>query len=468
MRNGIWKMKNERTSDDRVWLLCRGIKSLLRCDEAEVISGIARYVVSQHLGLRLLSALIERSRRTLFPALIALLGGLRSFLAVRQSISAQPCAPSGGAVWVARLGNERRALEPLVRSFPEMNWTELKFCWLPDVVSLAALVLHLGAASRRLLRMARLLDRRYEFFKTLRVIELIAYYKRYLGAFKNSRFGLAVTSNHSNPHGIAFNLAARKCGVPVVLITHGMPVRPIARLSYDLAVVHCEAARQAYLEAGCRIDRVFVHGRRQDYAPMPACSPPGRLAVGIFLCKEVNEERLRSLVERLLGDPRVSRILVRPHPTNLWTGLDAWIDALNDRRLQRASGGSVSRDLEASDVVLAGNSSVLVEAVTAGRPSGYLSDLDYGSPDLHEFVARGLIYPIDGELGFDPDAMFHFYQRPGWTDALRFFANIDEDEKSVAARVGAAMRELLSERYGTGSGSDRVDGARSLPLPVPY
>jgi hypothetical protein len=216
------------------------------------------------------------------------------------------------------------------------------------------------------------------------------------------------------------------------------------------------------------MDRVFVHGRRQDYAPMPAASPPGRLAVGIFLCKEVNEERLRSLVERLLGDPRVSRILVRPHPTNLWTGLDGWIAARNDRRLQRASGASVSQDLEASDVVLAGNSSVLVEAVTAGRPSGYVSDLDYGSTDLHEFVARGLIYPIDDELSFDPDAMLRFYQRPGWTDALRFFANIDEDEKSVAARVGAAMRELLRERYGTGSGSDRVDGARSLPLPVPY
>jgi hypothetical protein len=462
--NGKWKMKNEHTSNNHIWLLCRGVKSLLRCDEAEVISGIARYVVSQHAGLRLLSALIERSRRTLFPALIALVGGVKSFLAVR---SLRPGDSSDGVAWIARLGNERRAIEPLVRSFPELDWTELKFHWRPEPMSLSALAWKLGAASRRLLRMARLLDRRYEFFKTLRVIELIAYYKRYLGVFQNSRFGLAVTSNHSNPHGIAFNLAARKCGVPVVLITHGMPVRPIARLSYDLAVVHCEAARQAYLDAGCRMDRVFAHGRRQDYAPMPAGSLPDRLAVGIFLCKEVNEERLRALVERLLSNPRVSSVLVRPHPTNLWTGLDVWIAARNDRRLRRASGGSVSCDLETSDVVLAGNSSVLVEAVTAGRPSGYVSDLDYGSPDLHAFVSSGLIYPIDDKLSFDPDAMLRFYQRPGWTESLRFFANIDEDDESVAARVGAAMRELLrapgqksferapgARRYGTGSVSD--------------
>ncbi|HEY9430225.1 MAG TPA: hypothetical protein VI260_01920 [Blastocatellia bacterium] len=458
-------MKSARISDDRVWLLCRGVKSLLRCDEAEVISGIAHYVVSQHAWLRLLSALIERSRRTLFPPLIALVGGLKSFLAVH---SLQPGDPSVGVVWIARLGNERRAIEPLARSFPELGWAELKFHWRPEPASLSALGRNLGAALRRLLRMARLLNRRYEFFKTLRVSELIAYYKRYLGIFQNARFGLAVTSNHSNPHGIAFNLAARKCGVPVVLITHGMPVRPIARLYYDLAVVHCEVARQAYLEAGCRMDRVFVHGRRQDYVPISTCPLPDRLAVGIFLCKEVNERRLRALVESLLNNPRVSRILVRPHPTNLWVNLHAepgaWAAARNNPRLRFSSGGSLSSDLEASDIVLAGNSSVLVEAVTAGRPSGYISGLDYGSPDLHAFVARGLIYPIDDKLSFDPAAMLRFYQQPGWTDTLRFFANIDEDEESVAARVGAAMRELLYRFSIAGTGQQSVFAAKNASI----
>src|SRR5262247_2314589 len=162
-------MKNEHISNTQVWLLCRGVKSLLRCDEAEVISGIARYVVSQHAGLRLLSTLIGRSRRTLFPAVIALVGGVKSFLAVR---SLRPGDSSNGVVWIARLGNERRAIDPLVRSFPELGWTELKFNWRPEPMSLSALAGKLGAASRRLLRMARLLDRRYEFFKTLRVIEL--------------------------------------------------------------------------------------------------------------------------------------------------------------------------------------------------------------------------------------------------------------------------------------------------------
>jgi hypothetical protein len=68
--------------------------------------------------------------------------------------------------------------------------------------------------------------------------------------------------------------------------------------------------------------------------------------------------------------------------------------------------------------------------------------IDYGSHDLHEFVARGLIYPLDDDAGFDADAMLRFYQRADWPTVLRLFANIDEDEASVEAQVGVAMREL--------------------------
>jgi hypothetical protein len=386
-----------------------------------------------------MSALLERTRKTPLPSAFALAGALKSFLEVR------PGARLDGAIWIARLSNERRAIEKLPPVSPQLNWTELKFRNRLDVATLRALSQIMRRASkprRRIRRIARRLHRRHEFFKVLRVAQLIGYYARYLEIFKRGRFRLAVTSNHSNPHGIAFNLAARKCGVPVVLITHGMPVPPVARLSYDLALVHCEAARQTYQEAGCRMARVLIHGRRQHHAPMPAGALPARLSVGIFLCKDVNEEVLRAVVARLLNDSRVSRIVVRAHPKNLWVGFDAWIASQGDSRVQRSFGRSVFADIEASDIVLAGNSSVLVEAVTAGRPCGYVRGIDYGSTDLHAFVARGLIYPYDAASGFDPDAMLGFYQRPGWPTVLRLFANVDEDETTVAARACEGMREL--------------------------
>jgi hypothetical protein len=424
-------------NDDRSWLLYRGIKNLLRCDEAEVVQGIAHYVMSQHRSLRLGAGLMEQTKGTPLPASIALLGWLNRFLEVH------PGKRRDGAVWVARLSNECRAIEVLPPLFPELGWTRWTFDRLPSATALSSLPWSLRGWSR-IFRIAALLHRRYEFFKVLRVIELIGYYTRFLDIFRSGRFRLAVMSSHSNPHGIAFNLAARRCGVPVVLVTHGMPIRPVARLSYDLALVHCEAARQTYLEAGCRMSSVLIHGRLQHYVPMPANLLPDRLTVGIFLCKDVNEERLRAIVERLQNCRRVSRILVRPHPKNLWVGVDAWIESLNDPRARRSLGGPVFRDVEASDVVLGGNSSVLVDAVTAGRPSGYVPGLDHGSADLHSFVARGLIYTIDDDLGFDPDAMLRFYQQPGWLNVLKLFANIEENEAPVLARVAATMRDLAS------------------------
>jgi hypothetical protein len=443
---------------ERHFLLLRGIKSLLRCDNAEVVSGIARYVISQYGSLRLLSWLIERMTKTPFPAAVALFGGLVSFLEVR------PAGAQEGVVWIARLGQERRAIKAIIEtspSVPELPWTELCFRRRPYVAALSspAVAIRIGLTGiRRIFRIARRMHRRFEFFKVLRVVELVACYARYLSIFQNGRFAVAITSNHSNPHGIAFNLAARKCGVPVVLISHGMPVRPVAKLAYDLALVHCEAARHTYLEEGCELKRVLVHGRQKDHKSMPAGPLPARLAVGIFLCKDVNERRLREVAENLLGNSRVSSVLVRPHPTNLWLGLDAWIASRNDKRLRRSSGTSVSADLAESDIVLAGNSSVLVEAVTAGRPSGYVPGLDHGSPDLHKFVATGLIYANTEELarkrddGFgrqcdypDFEEIIRFYQRPDWLSVLRLFADIDEDGAAVTAQARIAIRELAGK-----------------------
>ncbi|HWS90030.1 MAG TPA: hypothetical protein VN282_23885 [Pyrinomonadaceae bacterium] len=422
------------------WLLGRGVRALLRCDEAEVVAGIARYVVSQHTSLRVGSALMERARATPLPAAAALLGGLTRFLEVRAGEGRE------GAVWVARLGNERRALEALPRLLPEVGWTEWKFRRPPDAAALRALAALRPSSVRRAFGLARRLHRRYEFFKVLRVLELLGYYARYLALFRGGRFSLAVMSSHSNPHGIAFNLAARRCGVPVVLVTHGMPVRPVAQLSYDLALVHCEAARRTYEEEGCRMCRVLVHGRRQDHALMSDAPLPERLSVGLFLCKDVNEERMRGLVGRLLDDARVLGVLIRPHPKNLWRGLEEWVASRREPRLSLSKGRPVFRDIAASDLVLAGNSSVLAEALTAGRPAAYVRGIDYGSYDLHAFVARGLVYEYSDDRGLDPEAMQRFYLRPDWPASLRLFANVDEDEASVALRTSAALREIISRR----------------------
>src|SRR4030095_1648153 len=127
---------------------------------------------------------------------------------------------------------------------------------------------------------------------------------------------------------------------------------------------------------------------------MPAALPE-RVSVGVFLCKDVNESRFRKLIKLLLDHPRVDSIVVRPHPKNLWRQLNLWVDSLNDLRVSVSSGKSLSEDLRKVDVVLGGNSSVLIDAVVAGRPAAYVSDLDHGPYDLHRLFERGFMWGLD-------------------------------------------------------------------------
>jgi hypothetical protein len=383
---------------------------------------------------------MERNRRNSFPARAAFLGAVVRFLEIEIT------GDGNGAILVARQQNEKRALDDLPNLAPDLGWSRIFFNWRVDRAGLTALRRQPLSVRRRLIRLGRLLlRRRLKYFQILRVIEMIGYYARYLEIFERSSFTLAVMSSHSNPHGIAFNLAARKHQIPVVLITHGMPVRPVAKLDYDLAVVHCEAARQIYLDAGCRMNAVLIHGRRQDYAKMPASSRKDDLKVGIFLCKDVNESVFQKLAASILNNSRVKRMIVRPHPKNLWLGLQKWIEEQNDDRITLSAGGPSSDDIEMCDIVLSGNSSVLVEAVTAGRPAGYVRHLDHGSDDMHDFVKRGLIYPIDDEL-IDSEEMLAFYQRSEWIDVLRLFANIDEDADGVNEKMVAVMRKIARKK----------------------
>lgn len=425
----------QKTEDN--WILCQGIKSLLRCDEAEVVQGIARYVVTKYSSLRIGSDFVERNRENSIPLITTFLAAITRFL------ETPAIERLDGVVWVARLENERKVIEKLPEMIPELNWTELPLRRKPDKTAVQALQKKLFPLRRQIMRLTRtLLRQKYKFFQIIRVIEMIGYYARYLDVLQKGNYSLAIVSSHSNPHGIAFNLAARRCGIPVVLITHGMPVRPVVRLFYDLAIVHCEAAKQTYLEEGCRLNQTIIHGRKQDFVSMPKGNLPEKLSVGIFLCKDVNESLLNDLVGKLLEHQRVAKILIRPHPKNLFLEIGEWIESLNDSRVQKSLSNSVFDDLKMSDVVLGGNSSVLIESVTAGKPAGYVCALDYGSPDLHRLVEKGLIYPVEAEFKFDFETILRFYQKDEWLSVLELFANFDEDEQTVGEKIKSAVLEL--------------------------
>jgi len=417
-----------------------GMKALIACDSGAVVAGIVDFVLSQHAGLRLLSRALARADGTPLGLTIVVLNGLRCYLGVTLS-------GHGRTIVAARRPNERRAAADLARMMPDDRWSELRFEWrlAPMAAAMTALSRTAVADCRRTIRLARALMRRYGVFRAMRVVELFAYYRRYCELLAGREFALAVMSSHSNPHGIALNLAARRFGAPVVLVTHGMPIVPIARLDYDLAVVECEASRRIYEDAGCRMRHVVIKSRKRDHAAMRLPLPPRGLRIGLFLSKDPVEERVVRCVQALLASDRIAKVLVRPHPVNLWPALAERMDAFGDRRVRLLSDRPLAADLRDCDLVLAGNSTVLLDAVVAGCPACYVRGLDHGPYDVQAFVRDGLACELGEPWRIDDRAIGRFYERNSWPAVLRRYADVDRDDAEVARAVRAAVGSLVGD-----------------------
>jgi hypothetical protein len=428
----------------RTLILHSGVKNILKCDGGDVVSGIVSFVLSQRRSLRLAAAVLNRARETFVADAVMLLNGMRCFIGVHHTGS------DGGALTVARLANERRAIAELMRLAPDQPWTELVFNGrLQSIIAALPDLVRTAATWRQIARISRIISRRHDAFRAYRVVELLFYYQRYVRLFGSNRFQMAVISSHSNPHGIALNLAARRFAIPVVLITHGMPISPIARLDYDLALMECEASADIYRRAGCRLGRVVVKSRKREYVPMAECRlPHAPLTIGIFLSKDPAEDRFVSLVRALLRDTTVQRILVRPHPVNLWPGLAGCLASMKDERLHLSAGGPIVDDVRECDFVMAGNSTVHVEAVVSGKPACYVRGLDHAPYDVQSFVRDGLVYELRQADRFDPCDVVNFYARREWPHILRRYANVDQDEADLTLSVSAAVSDLAAVRAG--------------------
>jgi hypothetical protein len=311
-----------------VTVLRSGIRGLLRSDGNGAVTGIWDYLLARHRVLRFIEWVVARTRGTWVPSALMMLYAAVEYARVQ--------APrSGGVIVAARRPNERRAVADVLRMLPDAAWSPLSYRWrpLPGIAGLWRLARSPWRDWRRIARLGRRIHLRDGAFRAARCVELVLYYRRYLEILRERPCSLAVMSSHTNPHGLAFNLAARRAGVPTVLVTHGIPWRPMARLDFDLAIVENDVCRQMYEEADWRITRVVVMSRCRDFAPMRLSGGRDRLTVGILLSKDPNEGRVMQCLRALAADPRIGSILVRPHPVNLWAGLRRSLEALHDSRI---------------------------------------------------------------------------------------------------------------------------------------
>jgi hypothetical protein len=440
-------------------LLREGIGQQIANDRSGAVAQIVRYVLAERRAVRLLDRVVRAASGTKLPDWFAVGNGVRCWLRMRAT------GTPGGVLACAHRANERRAVAELRASVGDVPWSDVRFD-LRDAGRDAGRALRAAPREtwRHLARAAGLsrhLRREHDLFLVVRALELVFLYDRLGRLLDEGRHRVAVTSTYSNPWGIALNLAARRRGIPVVHVMHGAPLWPLPRLDYALVVANDRASLEVLARAGCRIDRGVVKSARPRHRALPV-SPAGRpLTVGIFLSKEPARDRVLAWIAGLLDHAAVGHVLVRPHPANLWSGLEEALAALPPTRVTLSSGDATA-DLRRCDAIVAGNSSVHLEALTMGVPSVHVRALDNTPGDAFQLAGDDLLFAADAPAQLDPAALHAFYARPSWRAAFARYANLEQDEAEVAAELRDAFAGFL---VGEGRDGQRAPAAHAGSAP---
>ena len=417
--------------------LCRAVKTLGASDRGTTTQEAMRFIMEQSRAARWLDRGLHLSASTPLPVAFALLNGLRCF--ARMRVTGAP----GGVLACAHRPNERRAVARVRAAAGALPWSDVVL----DLGDVRAALGDLdGGAMNALARAARLAETmrgRHHHFEVVRAIELVFHYQRFGAILDRGRHRAAVISTYSNPWGVALHAAARRRGLPVALVMHGMPQWPVPRLDYDLAVVPNEMAAATLRRAGCGLGDVIIESSTPEPAPMPPAFRNPRLVVGMLLSKDPVVAEVMRWLRALLDRDDVASIVVRPHPASLWSGMGAAIGGLDRARVSVGTAPAPLDDLRRCDLAIAGNSSIHVDAAAAGIPSVHARGLDHVADGALPFVDDGLVLSIGGPRDLAPAHVLRFYQRPEWLPILRRYAR-QPDRAGAGADDAAAIRARMT------------------------
>ena len=419
---------------DGAALLAVGMRRQIRNDASPAVQSIVRYVLRERRAVRMLDSTLRATAGTSIPDWFGVANAVRCGARLRAA------GDPGGVLACARRENERRAVDWLRALLPHVPWATARFDFgATNARDGVAAVAGRWRACARLRRLSRELRERHGMLAAFRALELLCYYRRLGELLDESGARIAVMSSYTNPWGIALNLAARRRGIPVVHVMHGAPIVPLPALDYALAIVNDPDAARTLQGAGCGIARVVVRGARHRLRPIPA--QPGQPArATICLSKEPRPEVVLACIDALLARGDVCRVTVRPHPANLWRGLR---DAVGSTGRQRVaiSAASLEDDLGGSGLVVAGNSSVHLEALIAGVPTVHVAALDGTPADALSFLRAGVVFGAAGSTLPAMSELLAFYAEPGWSERFGRFVNVHQDESDTDAELRDAFHE---------------------------
>lgn len=416
--------------------LLSGLRRQLENDATPAVREIVRHVLAERPAVRILDRTLQSLSGTGVPSWFAALNGARCRVRLRSS------GPGGGVLACLRRPNERRAGEWLRHELGDVPWADVRFDLRAAHRALGK-ARHTGTQLRRTARFARTMGETEDAFHVLRAVELLAYYAALGELLDSGRHRAAVTSSYSNPWGIALNLAARARGVPVAHVMHGVALDPVPRLDHDALILNDPASAEVFRRAGCRIGTTIVKSAGAEVTS-PRAIPKGGVAVGVLLSKETAHDHLHRLIAGLLRRSDVASIAIRPHPSGVGAATVASLAARASGRVVISS-GPLRDDLARADVIVAGRSSVHIEALLSGVPSIHDPAIDSSAAAGLTFLSDGTVFVSDDAARADFARASGFYARPEWRERLRRHGNVIESPGEVRGQLRALFSRWLAE-----------------------
>lgn len=423
--------------------LLRALRTVSRIESSEIRENVFLDIAGRQPVIRLVLFVYGIAKSLGISHLMVAGYGLSYF--VRAQLPRHKVRWLGIAVYP----NEVKQLDDLDRVMGE-GWQVSRVVW--QLFSLRAIFLLWGAVlrvrrMRRVLRLVRRIDATHRFMPACRVTAALFLYLRLKPWLAQQRPRAVVVTSDYSPDGAALAAAAGSLGIMRIYMPHALPSFHLpgrGLLTYELYVFDSEAMHSRFATMGATGGEVVYRGVRGQHKALQL----ERLrevepCIGIFLSGFTNMAVLESTIRGLVRfEPR--RILVRGHPVDFSNPDFSKLADINPL-VTISRGATLEGDAEACDVILAGNTTAILETLRMGVPTVYYGKLDMITHDYNGFVADRLAPEIADVTALDLRMVEEFFSS-GWVERMHYYdAAYGRDAEDLQRQVRGAIRGALGD-----------------------
>jgi hypothetical protein len=250
---------------------------------------------------------------------------------------------------------------------------------------------------------------------------------------KHTPHAILVANDHS-PIPLGFAGAARTLDIKTIYIQHAHVTPDMPRLRFDVAILDGQCALDTYKKCGdTASSHILFRGIEGAANPMktkPLLSSE-QLTIGVFtnIC---DEEKILTLTNALLRNPRVDRVIIREHPAfpiRLSNPLPAGATV-------SGKGINLWEDTDECDIIVGGNSSFHLSVLRYGKPTVFYDRLDCIQYDDYGFIKNNICYECEDMSGLNFTDIAHYYDHKEWVMRFQYFdASYGKDEASLNTAI---------------------------------